>query len=116
MDDNERMRTTIRKYFSSEMVILVQLYILKYEEYYGEKCPNAYYNIANKIKEFCKRHSINYREECDRDWFIENVLDVVFERYDELGYSSAKYPRFSPTHLITDWVIDNIINNVSMYE
>lgn len=97
--------------------ILVNLYKIKYELYYEcrltEKEESA---LHSAIVYFFKAHSLDLKYEEDKDWFIDNVLDVIFERYDDLGYSNAEYPRFIPRHLATDWLIDNIINNVSIYE
>ena len=92
--------------------ILVNLYKIKYENYYGCKLSEREESKLHfAIVEFFKSHSLDFKNEEDKDWFIENVLDVVFERYDKLGYSSIDFPKFCANNLKT-WVIDNIINNI----
>lgn len=92
--------------------ILVNLYKIKYEKYYNCKLSEREENKLHfAIVEFFKSHSLDFKKEEDKDWFIENVLDVLFERYDKLGYSSIDFPKFCANNLKT-WVIDNIINNI----
>ena len=92
--------------------ILVNLYKIKYEKYYDCKLSEREESKLHfAIVEFFKSHSLDFKKEEDKDWFIENVLDVVFERYDKLGYSSIDFPKFCANNLKT-WVIDNIINNI----
>ncbi len=92
--------------------ILVNLYKIKYEKYYDCKLSEREESKLHfAIVEFFKSHSLDFKKEEDKDWFIENVLDVVFERYDQLGYSSIDFPKFCANNLKT-WVIDNIINNI----
>ena len=92
--------------------ILVNLYKIKYENYYGCKLSEREESKLHfAIVDFFKSHSLDFKKEEDKDWFIDNVLDVLFERYDTLGYSSVDFPRFCANNLKT-WVIDNIINNI----
>lgn len=93
--------------------ILVNLYKIKYENYYGCKLSEREESKLHfAIVDFFKSHSLDFKKEEDKDWFTDNVLDVLFERYDKLGYSSVDFPRFCANNLKT-WVIDNIINNIS---
>lgn len=92
--------------------ILVNLYKIKYENYYGCKLSEREESKLHfAIVDFFKTHSLDFKKEEDKDWFIDNVLDVLFERYDKLGYSSVDFPRFCANNLKT-WVIDNIINDI----
>lgn len=92
--------------------ILVNLYKIKYENYYGCKLSEREESKLHfAIVDFFKTHSLDFKKEEDKDWFIDNVLDVLFERYDKLGYSSVDFPRFCANNLKT-WIIDNIINNI----
>jgi hypothetical protein len=92
--------------------ILVNLYKIKYENYYGCKLSEREESKLHfAIVDFFKSHSLDFKKEEDKDWFIDNVLDVLFERYDKLGYSSVDFPRFCANNLKT-WVIDNIINDI----
>lgn len=92
--------------------ILVNLYKIKYENYYGCKLSEREESKLHfAIVDFFKTHSLDFKKEEDKDWFTDNVLDVLFERYDKLGYSSVDFPRFCANNLKT-WVIDNIINNI----
>lgn len=92
--------------------ILVNLYKIKYENYYGCRLSEREESKLHfAIVDFFKTHSLDFKKEEDKDWFTDNVLDVLFERYDKLGYSSVDFPRFCANNLKT-WVIDNIINNI----
>lgn len=92
--------------------ILVNLYKIKYENYYGCKLSEREESKLHfAIVDFFKTHSLDFKKEEDKDWFTDNVLDVLFERYDKLGYSSVDFPRFCANNLKT-WVIDNIINDI----
>ena len=109
----------VGKYFGKKKIdngrptnILVNLYKIKYENYYGCKLSEREESKLHfAIVEFFKSHSLDFKKEEDKDWFIDNVLDVLFERYDNLGYSTPDFPRFCANNLKT-WVIDNIINNI----
>lgn len=109
----------VGKYFGKKKIdngrptnILVNLYKIKYENYYGCKLSEREENKLHfAIVEFFKSHSLDFKKEEDKDWFIDNVLDVLFERYDNLGYSTPDFPRFCANNLKT-WVIDNIINEI----
>ena len=109
----------VGKYFGKKKIdngrptnILVNLYKIKYENYYGCKLSEREESKLHfAIVEFFKSHSLDFKKEEDKDWFIDNVLDVLFERYDNLGYSTPDFPRFCANNLKT-WVIDNIINEI----
>ena len=109
----------VGKYFGKKKIdngrptnILVNLYKIKYENYYGCKLSEREESKLHfAIVEFFKSHSLDFKKEEDKDWFIDNVLDVLFERYDNLGYSTPDFPRFCANNLKT-FVIDNIINNI----
>lgn len=97
---------------SRPTTILVNLYKIKYKAYYGKDLSEREENKLHfAIVDFFKTHSLDFKKEEDKDWFTDNVLDVLFERYDKLGYSSVDFPRFCANNLKT-WVIDNIINNI----
>ena len=92
--------------------ILVNLYKIRYKAYYGVDLPSREEDKLHfAIADFFKNHALSFKFEEDKDWFIENVLDGLFEKYDSLGYSSPNFPRFCANSLNT-FVIDNIINNV----
>lgn len=96
--------------------MLVNLYAIKYKEYYGCKLPEREeYKLHFAIVEFFNSHGLDLKKDEDKDWFMENVLDGLFEKYDDLGYSSSQFPKFCANSLKT-WVIDNIINNISKYK
>ena len=97
---------------SRPTTILVNLYRIKYQAYYGKELSEREENKLHfAIVEFFKNHALDFKNEKDKDWFIDNVLDGLFEKYDSLGYASPEFPRFYANNLKT-WVIDNIINNI----
>lgn len=97
---------------SRPTTILVNLYRIKYKAYYGKELSEREENKLHfAIVEFFKNHALDFKNEKDKDWFIDNVLDGLFEKYDSLGYASPEFPRFYANNLKT-WVIDNIINNI----
>lgn len=90
--------------------LLVNIYKGKYKIYYGEELSKREEDKLHfAITEFFKLHCLDFKKEEDTDWFIDNVLDGLFEKYDELGYSSVDFPRFCANHLKT-FIIDNIID------
>ena len=109
----------VGKYFGKKKIdngrptnILVNLYKIKYENYYGCKLSEREESKLHfAIVEFFKSHSLDFKKEEDKDWFVDNVLEGLFEKYDSLGYSSPEFPRFCANNLKT-FVIDNIINNI----
>ena len=109
----------VGKYFGKKKIdngrptnILVNLYKIKYENYYGCKLSEREESKLHfAIVEFFKSHSLDFKDEGDKDWFVDNVLEGLFEKYDSLGYSSPEFPRFCANNLKT-FVIDNIINNI----
>ena len=109
----------VGKYFGKKKIdngrptnILVNLYKIKYENYYGCKLSEREESKLHfAIVEFFKSHSLDFKDEEDKDWFVDNVLEGLFEKYDSLGYSSPEFPRFCANNLKT-FVIDNIINNI----
>ena len=110
----------VGKYFNSKNPInngrptniLVNLYKKRYENYYGCKLSEREESKLHlAIVEFFKNHALDFKNEGDKDWFIENVLDELFEKYDKLGYASKEFPRFCANSLKT-FLIDNLIDNV----
>lgn len=108
------------KYFNSKKSnnigrptnILVNLYKKRYENYYGCKLSTREEDKLHfAIVEFFNNHALDFKVEEDKDWFVDNVLDGLFEKYDYLGYSSKEFPRFCANSLKT-FLIDNIINNI----
>ena len=96
--------------------LLVNIYKGKYKIYYGEEISEREENELHfAIVKFFELHCLDFKFEEDIDWFIDNVLDGLFKKYDELGYSSASFPRFRPAYLAADWLIDNIIDNKPAY-
>ena len=109
----------VGKYFGKKKIdngrptnILVNLYKIKYENYYGCKLSEREESKLHfAIVDFFKNHALDFKNEGDKDWFVDNVLEGLFEKYDSLGYSSPEFPRFCANNLKT-FVIDNIINNI----
>lgn len=97
---------------SRPTTILVNLYKIKYKAYYGKDLSEREENKLHfAIVDFFKNHALDFKDEGDKDWFVDNVLEGLFEKYDSLGYSSPEFPRFCANNLKT-FVIDNIINNI----
>ena len=97
---------------SRPTTILVNLYKIKYKAYYGKDLSEREENKLHfAIVDFFKNHALDFKDEWDKDWFVDNVLEGLFEKYDSLGYSSPEFPRFCANNLKT-FVIDNIINNI----
>ena len=97
---------------SRPTTILVNLYRIKYKAYYGKELSEREEDKLHfAIVEFFKNHALDFKKEEDKDWFVDNVLEGLFEKYDSLGYSSPEFPRFCANNLKT-FVIDNIINNI----
>ena len=97
---------------SRPTTILVNLYKIKYKAYYGKDLSEREENKLHfAIVDFFKNHALDFKDEEDKDWFVDNVLEGLFEKYDSLGYSSPEFPRFCANNLKT-FVIDNIINNI----
>lgn len=88
----------------------VYLFKTKYEDYYNIKCTIKEDKLHYEIRKSFDIFGLDIHDMGDREWFIKNVLDVLFERYDELGYSEGK--TFGAGHLHVEWLMNNLVNNI----
>lgn len=73
---------------------LISSFKIKYKQYYGEKCSSKDDRLHYEIRRSFEVLELDIYNPHDREWYEENVLHELFERYDDLGYASQKFPRY----------------------
>lgn len=90
---------------------IIDAYKKQYQEHYGEPLP---YEEDGKLRKalhtYFTKHKLNIESREDRLNFINNVIPILFKRYESLGYVSANYPRFC-ANVLTTKIVDSIIEN-----
>ena len=89
---------------------LVYLFKVKYENYYGKKCNIKEDKLHYEIRQSFDVFGLDIYDEGDRDWYEKNVLQDLFKKYDDLGYSEGK--TFGAGHLHVEWLMNNLVNNI----
>ena len=105
------------KYFENKKLLprvtneLVELFKVKYEEYYGVKCRAKSSRIDYELRLSFEIFDLDIYKEEDRDWYRDNVLKDIFKKYDDLGYSSGE--KFCVGHLHVEWLMIKLLREVS---
>ena len=90
---------------------IIDAYKKQYQEHYGENLP---YEEDGKLRKalhtYFTKHNLDIESREDRLNFINNVIPILFKRYESLGYVSANYPRFC-ANVLTTKIVDSIIEN-----
>ena len=90
---------------------IIDAYKKQYQEHYGENLP---YEEDGKLRKalhtYFTKHNLDIESREDRLNFINNVIPILFKRYESLGYVSANYPRFC-SNVLTTKIVDSIIDN-----
>ena len=90
---------------------IIDAYKKQYQEHYGEPLP---YEEDGKLRKalhtYFTKHKLNIESREDRLNFINNVIPILFKRYESLGYVSANFPRFC-SNVLTTKIVDSIIDN-----
>lgn len=89
---------------------LIMLFKVKYESYYETTCKINDDKLNWEFRKSFEIFNLNIYSQEDRDWYIENVLNDLFKKYDDLGYSEGH--RFGAGHLHVDWLMVNLVNGV----
>ena len=89
---------------------LVELFKVKYEGYYGETCKIKSEKLDYELRQSFEIFNLNIYSQEDRDWYEHNVLDDLFKKYDDLGYSEGK--KFGAGHLHVDWLMVSLVNGI----
>ena len=106
-----------KKYFKDDSkplprvtTALVSLFKVKYENYYGKKCNIKDDKLHYEIRQSFEVFGLDIYDVGDRDWYEHNVLQDLFKKYDDLGYSEGK--AFGAGHLHVEWLMINLVNNI----
>lgn len=94
--------------------LLACIFRFKYKKYYGIECPNNSYKVRSEIIKSFELFELDIYNSNNREWYMRNVLEVIFERYDKLGYSEGG--RFCAGHLHVDWLMYRLVNNIPRYK
>ena len=90
---------------------IIDAYKKQYQEHYGEPLP---YEEDGKLRKalhtYFTKHKLDIESREDRLNFINNVIPILFKRYESLGYVSANFPRFC-SNVLTTKIVDSIIDN-----
>ena len=90
---------------------IIDAYKKQYQEHYGDPLP---YEEDGKLRRalhtYFTKHKLNIESREDRLNFINNVIPILFKRYESLGYVSANFPRFC-SNVLTTKIVDSIIDN-----
>ncbi|MGM9834608.1 MAG: hypothetical protein ACI31M_02360 [Bacilli bacterium] len=89
---------------------LVNLFKVKYESYYGSKCKIKDDKLHYEIRQSFDVFGLDIYDVSDREWYENNVLQDLFKKYDDLGYSEGK--TFGAGHLHVEWLMNNLVNNI----
>ena len=89
---------------------LVYLFKVKYENYYGKKCNIKEDKLHYEIERSFELFELDIYDPGDREWYEKNVLQDLFKKYDDLGYSEGS--KFCAGHLHVDWLMYKLVNNI----
>lgn len=89
---------------------LIRLFKVKYESYYETSCKIKDDKLNYEFRQSFDIFNLDIYSQEDRDWYITNVLDDLFKRYDDLGYSEGQ--KFGAGHLHVDWLMINLVNGI----
>lgn len=90
---------------------IIDAYKKQYQEHYGENLP---YEEDGKLRKaihtYFNKHNLDIESREDRLNFINNVIPILFKRYESLGYVNSNFPRFC-ANVLTTKIVDSIIEN-----